>query len=138
MRDLVGASNLRVLVYSHDASVRRDVIASLGRRPAMDLPEIEILEVATEPMVWQYLDKQKFDLVIVDADATPAGGLGIARQAKDEIFNCPPFLALIARSQDAWLATWSRAEAVVPKPLDPFALSDTAAKLLRQRASLNN
>jgi DNA-binding response OmpR family regulator len=104
----------------------------------MDLPEIEILEVATEPMVWQYLDKQKFDLVIVDADATPAGGLGIARQAKDEIFNCPPFLALIARSQDAWLATWSRAEAVVPKPLDPFALSDTAAKLLRQRAPLNN
>jgi hypothetical protein len=78
------------------------------------------------------------NLVIVDADATPAGGLGIARQAKDEIFNCPPFLALIARSQDAWLATWSRAEAVVPKPLDPFALSDTAAKLLRQRTSLNN
>lgn len=131
------SAKLEILVYSHDGAFRRDVTAALGRRPADDLAEVEITEVATAPMLWQRLEKERFDLVIVDADATPAGGLGIARQAKDELFNCPPFLAVIARSQDAWLATWSKAEAVVPKPLDPFVLAATAAKLLRKKTPIN-
>lgn len=129
-------AKLDILVYSHDAAFRREVAAALGKRPAADLAEVGLTEVATEPMIWQLLEKSQFDLVIVDADATPAGGLGIARQAKDELFNCPPFLAVIARSQDAWLATWSKAEAVVPKPLDPFVLAETVAQLLRQRTAI--
>jgi len=131
-------TSLAVLVYSHDGAFRRDVAAALGRRPATDLPLVELTEVATAPMIWQLLEKQRFDLVIVDADATPAGGLGIARQAKDELFNSPPFLAVIARSQDAWLATWSKAEAVVPKPLDPFVLAETVATLLRKKIAIAN
>ena len=51
--------------------------------------------------------------------------MGIARQAKDEIYQCPPVLVLTGRSQDSWLATWSRADAAVPHPLDPFVLSPT-------------
>jgi CheY-like chemotaxis protein len=128
---------LSILVYSHDAQFRSEVITALGRKPAADLPEITTTAVATAPMLWQRLEKERFDLVIVDADATPAGGLGVARQAKDELFNCPPFLAIIARAQDAWLATWSKAEAVVPKPIDPFVLAETAAALLRPRVELN-
>jgi CheY-like chemotaxis protein len=128
---------LEILVYSHDSAFRRDISAALGKRPAADLDEVSIQDVATAPMFWQRLEKQKYDLVIVDADANPAGGLGLARQAKDEIFNCPPFLAVIARAQDAWLATWSKAEAVVPKPLDPFVLAETAATLLRHRTSIS-
>lgn len=131
-------ASLEILIYSHDATFRREVISALGRRPAADLPEIQVTEVATAPMIWQLLEKQAFDLVIVDADATPAGGLGIARQAKDELFHAPPFLAVIARSQDAWLATWSKAEAVVPKPLDPFVLANTAATLLRKKIEISN
>jgi CheY-like chemotaxis protein len=129
---------LQILVYSHDAAFRRDISAGLGKRPAADLPQVRITDVATEPMLWQRLEKERYDLVIVDADANPAGGLGVARQAKDELFNCPPFLAVIARSQDAWLATWSKAEAVVPKPLDPFALAETVATLLRNKIAINN
>ncbi|MBM3691295.1 MAG: response regulator transcription factor [Actinobacteria bacterium] len=127
---------LAILVYSHDAQFRRDVSSALGKRPAADLPEVVNTEVATAPMLWQRLEKEHFDLIIVDADATPAGGLGIARQAKDELFNCPPFLAIIARAQDAWLATWSKAEAVVPKPIDPFVLAETVSTLLRPRAAI--
>ena len=43
----------------------------------------------------------------------------------------PPVLLLIGRPQDAWLATWSRAEAAVSHPIDPVALADGLAQLLR-------
>jgi hypothetical protein len=66
----------------------------------------------------------------IAADYTK-GGLGVARQLKDELFNCPPVLVMTARKEDAWLATWSRAEANVLHPIDPFTLAHTAADLLR-------
>ena len=42
-----------------------------------------------------------------------------------------PIVVLIGRPQDAWLGTWSRAEATVPHPLDPFELARTVVGLLR-------
>ena len=128
---------LRVLVYSDDRLVRRQVLASLGTRPDIDLPPVEYTECATEAMVIATVDAQRFDLLILDGEAAPAGGMGIARQLKDEIFGCPPILVLIGRPQDSWLATWSRADAVVPHPLEPVALARAAAALLRRRASVS-
>lgn len=136
MIDSPSASPLRVLVYSDDRNVRRQVLASLGKRPDPDLPELEYTECATEPMVISQVDAQKFDLLILDGEAVPAGGMGIARQLKDEVFGCPPILVLIGRPQDAWLATWSRADAVVTHPLEPVALARAAAALLRRRTSI--
>lgn len=136
MIDSPSASPLRVLVYSDDRNVRRQVLASLGKRPDLDLPELEYTECATEPMVIAQVDAQKFDLLILDGEAVPAGGMGIARQLKDEVFGCPPILVLIGRPQDAWLATWSRADAVVTHPLEPVALARAAAALLRRRTSI--
>ncbi len=125
--------SLNVLVYSHDAQVREQVRMALGTKLAPELPKLSYIEVATEPVVIQLLDGGTVDLVILDAEATPAGGMGIARQLKDEIFNCPPVMVLIARPQDAWLATWSRAEAVVQQPIDPILIAEAAAALIRQR-----
>jgi DNA-binding NarL/FixJ family response regulator len=124
---------LRVLVYSDDVNTRQQVILALGRRPHPDLPEVEYVEVATEPVVIQNMDAGGIDLAILDGEAVPAGGLGIAKQLKDEIYQCPPILVLIGRPQDAWLATWSRAEAAVPHPLDPIKLAEAAVALLRGR-----
>jgi DNA-binding response OmpR family regulator len=124
---------LRVLVYSDDVNTRQQVILALGRRPHPDLPEVEYVEVATEPVVIQNMDAGGIDLAILDGEAVPAGGLGIAKQLKDEIYRCPPILVLIGRPQDAWLATWSRAEAAVPHPLDPIKLAEAAVALLRRR-----
>ena len=124
---------LRVLVYSDDRTVRQQVRAALGRRPAADLPALEYVEVATPPMVISQVDKGGFDLLILDGEATPAGGMGICRQLKDEIYRCPPILVLVGRPQDAWLATWSRADAVVAHPIDAIALARTTAKVLRPR-----
>lgn len=124
---------LRVLVYSDDADVRQQVILALGRRPHADLPELEYVEVATEPVVIQNMDAGGIDLAILDGEAVPAGGMGIAKQLKDEIYRCPPILVLTGRQQDAWLATWSRAEAAVSHPIDPMQLADAVVRLLRPR-----
>ena len=130
---LVTATRLKILVYSDDSNVRQQVIIALGRRPHPDLPEVEYVEVATEPVVIQHMDSGQISLAILDGEAVPAGGMGIAKQMKDEIFNCPPILVLTGRPQDAWLATWSRAEAAVPHPIDPIQLGESVVELLRAR-----
>ena len=124
---------LRVLVYSDDIDVRQQVILALGRRPDPQLPEVEYVEVATEPVVISNLDAGGIDLAILDGEAVPAGGMGIAKQLKDEIYQCPPIVVLTGRPQDAWLATWSRADAAVPHPIDPVVLARTVVPLLRDR-----
>ena len=73
------------------------------------------------------------DLGVLDGEASPAGGLGIARQLRDEMVLCPPIVILIGRPQDSWLAKSSQANAVVPHPIDPFALTEAVAPLLRRR-----
>ncbi|WP_155335302.1 response regulator transcription factor [Acrocarpospora corrugata] len=124
---------MKVLVYSDDASTREKVRLAIGRRPAADIPEVEIVECATQPAVQRYLDAGDVDLAVLDGEAAPAGGMGIARQAKDEVHNCPPILLIIARRDDRWLANWSRADAVVSQPLDPMTVAETVADLLRRR-----
>jgi DNA-binding response OmpR family regulator len=124
---------LKVLVYSDDVHTREQVILALGRRPHPDLPEVEYVEVATEPVVIQNMDAGHIDLAILDGEAVPAGGMGIAKQLKDEIYRCPPLLVLTGRPQDAWLATWSRADAAVPHPIDPIQLAEAVVALLRSR-----
>ena len=131
---------LTVLVYSDDATVRAAIRGALGTRPAPDLPEVRVQEVATEPAVIDAMDAiakngARIDLAILDGEAVPAGGIGIARQLKDEIYHCPPLLVLTGRAQDGWLATWARADAIVPHPIDPVRLADIAAALLRPRVA---
>ena len=128
-----------MVVYSHDSAVRAAVISALGRKIAADLPAHEILEFATAPALRVFVDrpdlagKFKADLFILDGEAVPEGGMGVARQLKDEVFNCPPVLLITGRKEDAWLATWSRAESVVTHPIDPFTLAQSAAELLRKQ-----
>jgi DNA-binding response OmpR family regulator len=124
---------MKVVVYSHDADTRAQVRLAIGRRPAPDVPEAEIIDVATEPMLFRLLDAGGVDIMILDGEAQPAGGMGVCRQAKDEIFNCPPVLLIIGRPDDGWLATWSRADAVVSHPIDPVDLARELAALMRQR-----
>lgn len=131
MTNPTSETRLTILVYSDDAGTRSQVMLGLGRRPHPDLPEVEYVEVATEPVVVQQMDSGRIDLAILDGEAVPAGGMGIAKQMKDEIYRCPPILVLTGRAQDAWLATWSRAEGAVPHPIDPLQLAETVVRLLR-------
>jgi DNA-binding response OmpR family regulator len=127
---------MTVLVYSDDVDTRERVRLAIGRRPAPGLPRVEWLECATAAAVISALDMGGVDVAILDGEATPTGGMGIARQAKDEIWQCPPIVVLTGREADSWLANWSRAEAAVPHPIDPFVLARTVADLMRRRAEL--
>ncbi|MDB1089922.1 hypothetical protein PJ985_20400 [Streptomyces sp. ACA25] len=122
-----------VLVYSDDANTREQVRLAAGRRPAADAPQIEYVECATLPAVLSTLEEGGIDVCVLDGESTPAGGMGVCRQIKDEIYNCPPVLLLIGRPQDAWLATWSRAESAVAHPLEAGELAASLAALLRRR-----
>lgn len=124
---------LTVLVYSDDRNTRDQVRLALGRRPASDLPPVEFVDVATDWAVMDRLNKTDIDLAILDGEAVPAGGLGVCRTIKQEVFRAPPVLLLIARPQDRWLANWSRADGVVSHPIDPITTAAAAAGLLRAR-----
>jgi DNA-binding response OmpR family regulator len=119
-----------ILVYASDRTTRENIRLALGRRVARDLPEVRVLEVATQPAVLTALDRGGIDLAIFDGEAVP-GGMGLCRQVKDEVAGCPPILVLTGRRDDAWLATWSRADGVLPHPIDPLRLPAAAAALLR-------
>lgn len=125
---------LHILNYSSNARTREQVRLALGRRIHPELPELTYTDVATGPMVIQLMDAGGFDLVILDGEAAPVGGLGMAKQLKDEISDCPPILVLIGRADDEWLARWSRAEAAVPQPIDPIQLGHAVVGLLRSPA----
>lgn len=122
-----------VLVYSDDAHTREQVRLATGRRPAPDVPVVEFVECATPAAVVKELDRGGIDVCVLDGEAVPMGGMGLCRQIKDEVFHCPPVLLLIGRPQDAWLATWSRAEAAVTLPVEPVEFASALASLLRQR-----
>lgn len=128
---------LEIAIYSDDSTVRSAIKAALGTRVATDLPSHQIKEFATADALRSFIDmnsiggESAIDLFILDGEAVPEGGMGIARQLKDELFNCPPVLLITGRKEDKWLAAWSRAEASVIHPIDPFTLANTVAELLR-------
>ena len=130
-----------IIVYSDDASVRAAIVAALGKKVAADMPEHQTQEFATGPALRAFVDRKsvsgelRANLFILDGEAVPEGGMGIARQLKDEVFNCPPVLLITGRREDAWLAAWSRAEASVIHPIDPFTLANTVADLLRTQTA---
>ncbi|MEY4972592.1 MAG: hypothetical protein RL399_549 [Actinomycetota bacterium] len=137
---MTSARKLNFVLYSDDSTTRAAVTAALGRKVSAEMPEHQIREFATADALRLYVDSVKpgsdspIDLFILDGEATPEGGMGVARQLKDEVYNCPPVLLIVARKEDAWLAAWSRAEASVTHPVDPFTLATTVAELIRSRS----
>jgi DNA-binding NarL/FixJ family response regulator len=122
-----------VLVYSSDVSVRDRVRVALGSRPSPDL-EVELVEASTGEEVVQTCDRGGIDLVLLDGEATPTGGLGLCRQLKSELDDAPPVLVLLGRRDDAWLATWSRADGVVMHPVEALQITDAVLSLLHPGA----
>lgn len=124
-----------VLLYSDDLVVRDRMRLAIGARPAADL-DIEFVDASTYDECVRLVDDFEIDLLVLDGEATPAGGLGIARQLKDEIKNPPPCCVIIARAADRWLAAFAKADATLVHPLDPITTARTVADLL-QSAPVN-
>lgn len=108
---------------------------SVGRRPARDVEVIDWKEFATPVAAETAVKAGGFDLLILDGEAVPLGGMGLCRQLKHEVYDCPPVVVLTGRPQDAWLAAWSYAERAVPHPLDPLVLARAVADVVRETAA---
>ena len=121
----------RILVFSHRPEVRETIITAVGRRPAADVGRVVYEEVGTVAEVLMAMDAGGIDLAILDGEAQPTGGLGLCRQLKNEIDDCPPIVVAVRRKDDRWLATWSQADAVLVHPLDPLTAAETVADVLR-------
>jgi DNA-binding response OmpR family regulator len=123
-----------VLLYSDDPQVRERMRLAIGPRPAAGLA-VNFAECSTYDEVVRLVDETDIDLLMLDGEATPAGGIGIARQLPDEVTDCPPRVVVIARAADRWLAAYARVDATLVHPLDPILTAQTVATLLRERAA---
>ncbi|GAA0567666.1 hypothetical protein GCM10010172_59740 [Paractinoplanes ferrugineus] len=121
-----------VLLYSDDVAVRDRIRLAIGTRPALDL-SVEFVDAATWEECRILLDKYEIDLMVLDGEASPAGGLGIARQTKDEYATPPPVCVVLARAADRWLAAYAQVDATLIYPLDPVTTGQTIAGMLRAR-----
>jgi DNA-binding response OmpR family regulator len=123
-----------VLLYSDDPQVRERMRLAIGTRPAEGLA-VRFVEAAAHDEVVRWVDRYKIDLLVLDGEATPSGGLGLARQLKDEYDDCPPTVVVIARAADKWLAAYAKVDATLTHPLDPMTTGQTIAAMLRARAA---
>jgi CheY-like chemotaxis protein len=120
---------ITLLVYSSSATVRERVRSALGTRPAPGI-EIDIVDATTGAEVVARCDEGDIDVALLDGESAPTGGLGLCRQLKDELDAPPPVLVIVGRRDDAWLATWSRAEGVIQHPIDAMQISDAVLALV--------
>lgn len=123
-----------VLLYSDKAEVRDRMRLAVGTRPAPDLV-LQFVDAASYRECIDLFDDYQIDLLLLDGEAQPAGGLGVARQLRDERDDCPPICVVIARAADRWLAAYSGADATLVHPLDPVTTGKTIAGLLQRAAA---
>jgi DNA-binding response OmpR family regulator len=126
------SSTYSVILYSDNPKVRHAMRSAIGDQPAEDVA-IEYLEATGYDEAIRQIDTFEIDLVLLDGEAQPAGGMGIARQMRDELDDPPTTCLVLKRAADRWLAAWSRADAVLTHPLDPVRTGDTIVELLRSR-----
>ena len=115
-----------------DRAALEAVITAVGRRPAPDVGRVRYVEASGIAEVLAAADAGEIDLAILDGEAQPTGGMGVSRQLKNEIDDCPPIIVTVRRRDDRWLATWSQADAVLVHPLDPLTAAETVADVLRR------
>ncbi|WP_216379017.1 hypothetical protein [Arcanobacterium phocae] len=128
-------SHVRVLVYSDNRDVRESVKRAVGRKVRGQETLIEWTEGATpDGTILKIKDAedagQPFDLLILDAETPKLGGIGLGKMVRDEINENIPYIVLIARPQDEWLARVARPEAILPYPINATELSAAVKELV--------
>lgn len=119
-----------VLLYSDRPEIRDQMRFAIGTRPAPEL-ELQFVDAGSYRECVSIVDNYEVDLLILDGEAQPAGGIGVARQLRDERDDCPLICVVVARAADRWLAAYSEADATLVHPLDPVTTGQTIAGLLQ-------
>ena len=93
-----------VLLFSDRPEVRDRIRHAIGTRPARNVT-VTFVEAASYDECVAIVDRTEIALLVLDGEAQPGGGLGIARQLRDEVYDCPPICVVIARAADRWLVS---------------------------------
>jgi CheY-like chemotaxis protein len=110
---------VQILLVGREQAFRDRLRLSLERLEATG-ETVEFLEAADGNAALELADAERPDLVVVEVGVTPYGGFGLTRD-------------ILGRPQDEWLGRWSGADALVDRPVDPFALATVARRLLEER-----
>jgi DNA-binding response OmpR family regulator len=126
---------IQILLVAGDARMRERLRLALERLDVAG-EESEFIEVTDGNQAVAVAEDRHPDLVVVEVGVTPYGAFGIARDIKASTEVACPVLVVLERPQDEWLARWSGADALVNRPVDPFALAEVARMLVEEHRGL--
>jgi len=129
----VDEKSFEVLVYSDNRDTRNEVMQSVGRRVAKGLPPINWTEAATWEGAYLLVEENQYDMLILDGEAAKLGGIGFGKMVRDELDPNMPFVILIGRPQDEWLARVANPNQILEHPIDPRSLSASVAEILKEK-----
>jgi len=123
---------VKILLVARDAAFRERLRMALERLEASG-ETVEFHEAADGNRAMAMAGQVHPDLVVVEIGVSPYGGFGLTRDIKafDDL-TCP-VVVILERPQDEWLGRWSGADALVNRPVDPFALAQVARRLVEEQ-----
>jgi CheY-like chemotaxis protein len=122
---------IQILLVADDPGFRDRLVLALERLEESG-EEVSFLEAADGNDALVIAEARRPDLVVADVSVTPYGGFGLTRDLKARPETACPVILILDRVQDEWLGRWSGADALVNRPVDPFALAEVASRLLEE------
>ena len=122
---------IQILLVADDPRFRERLALALERLE-LSGEEVSFLEAANGNDALVIAEGRQPDLVVADVSVTPYGGFGLTRDLKARPETACPVILILDRVQDEWLGRWSGADALVNRPVDPFALAQVASQLLEE------
>jgi CheY-like chemotaxis protein len=122
---------IQILLVADDPGFR-DRLALALERLEVGGEEAGFLEAANGNDALVLAEAHHPDLVVADVAVSPYGGFGLTRDLKASPETACPVVLVLERFQDEWLGRWSGADALVNRPVDPFALAAVASRLLEE------
>ncbi|HEX8135719.1 MAG TPA: response regulator [Actinomycetes bacterium] len=123
---------ITILLVADDQPFRERLRLALERLEVSG-EEVRFLEAANGNDALVLAEADRPDLVVVEVGATPYGGFGLTRDLKARPETSCPVIVVLERFQDEWLGRWAGADALVNRPVDPFALAQVARQLVEER-----
>jgi CheY-like chemotaxis protein len=123
---------VKILLVAREPAFRERLRLALERLEATG-ETVEFHEAGDGNEAIAVAERVHPDLVVVEIGVSPYGGFGLTRDLKSfEDLACP-VVVILERPQDEWLGRWSGADALVNRPVDPFALAQVARRLVEEQ-----
>jgi CheY-like chemotaxis protein len=122
---------VKTLLVAREPAFRERLRLALERLEATG-ESVEFHEAADGNQAMAVAERVHPDLVVVEVGPSPYGAFGLTRDIKSFEDLAAPVIVILERPQDEWLGRWSGADALVNRPVDPFALAQVAARLVEE------